>query len=77
MYFFRINYREVTFHTGNYTVRINGPVFLERDIGLCDQFLFLFFGRKVYRLILEIDLTIFNLAIRSLNKSEVVHLGIN
>ena len=71
-------YREVGVLTAFHIVAYERAVFTKRSITLSDDVILLFLGSEIYNIIIiKIDVTVSNLAVGSLNKSELVDGSIN
>ena len=78
LYFFRCNYREVGVKTRFNLVADKRTVVVQRSVTLSDNLAFFDFSSEVSHMaVVEVNLTVLNLSIWSLDKSEIVDFSIN
>ena len=71
-------HREVGIQTSLDSVVLKCSIFIDGSITLCDNLTLLDFSRHIdYLIVLQVDMTVLDLAIRSLDKAEVVDFGIH
>lgn len=69
-------HREVGIQTSLDSVVLKCSIFIDGSITLCDNLTLLDFSRHIdYLIVLQVDFTVLDLAIRSLDKAEVVDLA--